>query len=156
MVLGRVRCHLLGWGSQDPNPKVVRTRSYTHGLRLSFPRGEEKVAVFKLKSTPDNVRRVAHVREPDPCLVGGKEKTYYALNETWQRPTCFVCLGFDYDPQNPTNPGGVVNREGAINNFDREQRSAANSCTGNPDIFSANLTKSQIFLFAILTGVGAQ
>ena len=29
---------------------------------VSFPHGEEKVAVFKLKSTPDNVRRVAHVR----------------------------------------------------------------------------------------------
>ena len=57
-------------------------------------------------------QRVAHFREPDPCLVGGKEKMYYALNETWQRPTCFVCLGFDYDPQNPTTPGGVDNREG--------------------------------------------
>ena len=29
----------------------------------------------------DNVRHVAHVREPDPCLVGSKEKTYYALNK---------------------------------------------------------------------------
>ena len=59
---------------------------------------------------------------------------YYALNETWQRPTCFVYLGFNYDPQNPTNPGGVDNREGVINTFDRN-KIGSNSCTGNPDIF---------------------
>ena len=59
--------------------------------------------------------------KPDPCLVGGKEKIYYALNETWQRPTCFVYLGFDYDPQNPTNPGGVDNREGVLAKYDRNK-----------------------------------
>ena len=57
--------------------------------------------------------------EPDPCLVGGKEKIYYALNEMWQWPTCFTYLGFDYDPQNPTNPGGVDNSEGVIAKYER-------------------------------------
>ena len=64
---------------------------------------------------------------------------YYALNETWQRPTCFVYLAFNYDdpqnPQNPTDPGGVDNREGVINNFDREQRSAATVAPATPIYF---------------------
>ena len=74
---------------------------------------------------------------------------YYALNETWQRPTCFVCLGFDYDPQNPTNPGGVDNREGVINNFDRNK--SATTVAPATLIFSANLTKSQVLLFATVS-----
>ena len=39
--------------------------------------------------------------------------------ETWQRPTCFTYLGFDYDPQNPTNPGNADNSEGVIIAYDR-------------------------------------